>query len=125
MFVNPYVSAQNSLKQVKDDWNNDFAEKELYCNHCGTSLSEFLNTGFVGCSECYKTFYNYLRDFALDVHGRCMHTGKMPSKEATKAAKKREINKLLEQEEQAVSKRDYILADQLKKRREQLLEEIK
>lgn len=125
MFVNPYISAQNNLKQVKDDWNNDFAEKELYCDCCGTSLSEFLNSGFVGCSECYKTFYNYLRDFTLDVHGRSVHTGKMPSKEATKAAKKREINKLLEQENQAAKNRDYILANQLQKRREQLMEEIK
>ena len=50
--------------------------------------------------------------------------GKVPSKEATKAAKKREIARLFEQEQKAAQNRDYILANQLKERRERLAEEI-
>lgn len=125
MFINPLISTQNNLEQVKQDWNSDFGKTEtLVCRKCNTTLDEFLNTGFVGCFECYKTFYPYLKDFAIDVHGRCVHTGKVPSKEATKFAKKREISRLFEQEQLAVQKRDYILANQLKERRERLAEEI-
>ncbi len=125
MFINPLISAQNNLQQVKQDWNSDFNQTEtLVCRKCGTTLDDFLHTGFVGCYECYKTFYPYLKDFAIDVHGRCVHTGKVPSKEATKAAKKREIARLFEQEQKAAQNRDYILANQLKERRERLAEEI-
>lgn len=125
MFINPLISAQNNLQQVKQDWNSDFNQTEtLFCRKCGTTLDDFLHTGFVGCFECYKTFYPYLKDFAIDVHGRCVHTGKVPSKEATKAAKKREIARLFEQEQKAAQNRDYILANQLKERRERLAEEI-
>lgn len=125
MFINPLISAQNNLQQVKQDWNSDFNQTEtLVCRKCGTTLDDFLHTGFVGCFECYKTFYPYLKDFAIDVHGRCVHTGKVPSKEATKAAKKREIARLFEQEQKAAQNRDYILANQLKERRERLAEEI-
>ena len=125
MFINPLISAQNNLQQVKQDWNSDFNQTEtLVCRKCGTTLDDFLHTGFVGCFECYKTFYPYLKDFAIDVHGRCVHTGKVPSKEAKKAAKKREIARLFEQEQKAAQNRDYILANQLKERRERLAEEI-
>ena len=125
MFINPLISAQNNLQQVKQDWNSDFNQTEtLVCRKCGTTLDDFLHTGFVGCFECYKTFYPYLKDFAIDVHGRCVHTGKVPSKEATKAAKKREIARLFEQEQKAAQNRDYILANKLKERRERLAEEI-
>ncbi len=124
MFVNPLIKTQNNLSKVKQDWNNDFGQKIVVCNRCGTTLDDFLNTGFVGCSDCYKAFYSDLKDFSLDVHGRCVHTGKVPSKEATKASKKREIARIVEEEKKAVAVQDYILANQLKTRRERLMEEI-
>lgn len=124
MFVNPLIKTQNNLSKVKQDWNNDFGQKSIVCNRCGTTLDDFLNTGFVGCSDCYKAFYAYLKDFSLDVHGRCVHTGKVPSKEATNASKKREIARIVEEEKKAVAVQDYILANQLKTRRERLMEEI-
>lgn len=126
MFVNPLVSTQNKLNQVKQEWNNDFGRSQqvLACNKCKTTLDDFLNTGFVGCADCYRTFYAYLKDFSIDVHGRCVHSGKIPSKEVTKTAKKREIARILQEEQIAVSNQDYILADQLKQKRERLAEEI-
>lgn len=126
MYINPLTSAKNNLSQVKQDWNNDFGNSQnvIVCKKCGTTLDDFFNTGFVNCADCYKSFYPYLKDFALDVHGRCVHTGKVPSKEATKASKKREIARLIEQEKKAVACQDYILANQIKQRRERLAEEI-
>lgn len=38
--------------------------KVKVCPQCGTSLSQFLNTGLVGCAHCYEAFgeeiWNYL-----------------------------------------------------------------
>jgi len=124
---NPYENALNNLSGAIRDFNEDERERSraVYCPVCLTQLESFLNTGFVGCSDCYKTFYSYLRDFCLDVHGRYVHIGKVPSKETTKLAKKREIIKLEELEEQAALKKDYILAQEYKKRRQQLMEDLK
>lgn len=125
MFVNPLISTQNNLSQIKQDWNNDFGRTQVVCcQHCKTTLDDFLNTGFVGCADCYHTFYPYLKDFSLDVHGRCVHMGKIPSKEVTKTAKKREIARILKEEQIAVGNCDYILANQLKQKRERLEKEI-
>ena len=31
-------------------------EKQLICENCKTTFDEFLNTGKIGCANCYKTF---------------------------------------------------------------------
>ena len=127
MFQTPYENAKYNLEAQKQEWEKDFAMSHPVktCKRCLTTLDSFLNSGFVGCSECYNTFYSYLREFALDVHGRSAHTGKIPSKELSKASKKREAMKLLELEKEAVANSDYLLADEYKKKRVQLMEEIR
>ena len=33
------------------------------CENCGYDFNEFLRTGFLGCSECYKAFNNELERY--------------------------------------------------------------
>ena len=112
----PYENALNSLDNVKNQWNNDFnkPKQTLVCKTCGTSLDDFLTTGFVGCANCYKVFRDSMQEFALDIHGRSAHVGKVPKIEATKAAKRREIEKLSHLEQSAAASKNYILAEQYK-----------
>lgn len=114
----PYQNVLNSLDNEKSQWRNDFSQSSqtqtLYCPNCNTSLDDFLTTGFFGCANCYQVFRNYLQEFALDIHGRSVHTGKVPKIEATKAAKRREIERLSHLEESAALNKNYILAEQYK-----------
>ena len=123
----PYENAVNSLNYQKNQWNSDFNHHNqvLLCKNCGTSLDDFLTTGFVGCANCYNTFRDYLQEFVLDIHGRSMHKGKVPKVEASKAAKRREIERLKKLEESAASNKNYIMAEQYKNQIIVLEEEIR
>lgn len=53
------------------------------CNICKTKLSEFLKTGNVGCSNCYKVFSEELAPIIENTQGaNVVHTGKTYNKEA-------------------------------------------
>ena len=48
------------------------------CDTCGMEYSRFKKIGRVGCSDCYKYFYNELRPVLSKIQGRLEHTGKVP-----------------------------------------------
>ena len=45
------------------------------CPYCGTSYSEILQTGFVGCAKCYQEI-DELKDAVNDLYGNKKHKGK-------------------------------------------------
>jgi len=49
------------------------------CSVCGATASEVSKSGFVGCSECYKTFAALLDPYITKIHGKAVHRGRMPS----------------------------------------------
>ena len=52
------------------------AGQETTCPGCGASLKDFRETGRLGCSECYSTFEEPLRELLRRLHGSTHHTGK-------------------------------------------------
>ncbi len=52
----------------------------LRCPCCGAAFSDIAESGKVGCSECYKTFYNELLPYLKRVHGSTKHAGRIPNK---------------------------------------------
>jgi len=45
------------------------------CPTCGATLSDFRETGRLGCAECYRTFETALRDLLRRLHGSSRHLG--------------------------------------------------
>lgn len=45
------------------------------CPSCGATLSDFRESGRLGCAECYRTFESPLRDVLRRVHGASRHIG--------------------------------------------------
>ena len=128
MFFNPFDTTTNELLRLKEELDNEFYGQRrtvIACKHCNTTLQDFLDTGFVGCMKCYEVFQRYAEDVALDIHGRIGHVGKVPKQEFSKTAKKRELERLLREEDIAVKNRDYRYADELKNRIDRLREELK
>ena len=122
----PFDNAINTLSKTMQDFSDDWMpRREIYCKSCGTSLSSFLDTGFVGCSDCYDAFRSNAIQLAADIHGRVQHVGKVPKSETTKAAKKRELERLIAEKDRAVKSEDYIRADELKSQIARLREELK
>ena len=49
---------------------------EQRCPKCGNTFGDIVRSGKVGCSECYKTFYDKLLPSIQRIHGRIKHNGK-------------------------------------------------
>ena len=90
----------------------------MRCPCCNASFSEIAQSGKVGCSECYKTFYSELLPYLKRVHGSTQHAGKVPNKapltvkpkEDTVATLRARLNELVREEnfEEAAIVRDKI-----------------
>lgn len=50
------------------------------CSVCGSTFSDIAESGRVGCSECYKAFYEELLPYLKRVHGGTKHAGRVPNK---------------------------------------------
>ena len=48
------------------------------CPTCKTLLSQFYNTGMLGCPDCYKAFEREINIALKKVQGRTSHVGKTP-----------------------------------------------
>ncbi len=126
MFYSPFENATNNLKSLKEPMMQEellFSE-DLTCKCCKTRLSDFLETGYVGCAECYKLFEKDVMQMLYQFHKAVKHTGKKPDRVISKAKKQQEIEKLLKMQAEASANEDYILAQQIKEKVEQLRREI-
>lgn len=45
------------------------------CPRCGATLSDFRESGRLGCAECYRAFEGALRDLLRRLHGASRHLG--------------------------------------------------
>ena len=43
----------------------DVEENERFCENCNTSLTDILNSGEVGCYNCYIAFREEIRNYYL------------------------------------------------------------
>lgn len=50
------------------------------CNLCGLTFRNIMSLGKVGCTDCYKTFREELRDTIRSIHGTAKHAGLTPER---------------------------------------------
>jgi protein arginine kinase activator len=46
------------------------------CSYCGSSFNDIINSGKVGCANCYEKFDDRLAPSIEKLHGRTKHVGK-------------------------------------------------
>lgn len=84
------------------------------CGCCKMTFEEFLNSGRLGCSECYDTFASRLLNPLKQIHGSYQHTGKVPERMGGELKKTRKIEKLENELKQAVSEQNFEKAAELR-----------
>lgn len=126
MFPSPFENVSTELSKIKDSISQEklFFSEDLTCKRCKTRLSDLLETGYVGCADCYKLFEKDLTQMLYDFHKAVKHTGKKPEKVVSKALKQQEIEKLLKMQAEASANEDYILAQSIKEKVEALRREL-
>ncbi len=81
--------------------------KTKRCPVCDLSYNEFMSTGKLGCSECYKTFEYQLDEVLRQLHRNPVHTGKIPFNLKSKLSKKKMIENLKKELQAAVKAEEY------------------
>lgn len=70
----------------------------VVCSECGTPLSNYMDTGFVGCEHCYDAFKDALDKTINRLQPGARHAGKVPGgtpKEAAQNATVSDLNQKL------------------------------
>ena len=94
--------------------------EEKTCPQCGMTYSRLQKTGKMGCAKCYDTFRTPIEETIRQVHGRAVHTGKLPSRCAGELKQKKRYEELKREIASAVSEEDYEKAARLHKELKEL-----
>lgn len=125
MFYSPFDNTADELTKLKES----FAEEKLFfeelsCPYCKTRVSDLLETGYVGCANCYNVFSSELIDLIYNYQKSMRHVGKKPDRVASRAKKQNQIEELLKQQQAASANEDFLLAQSIKEQIEKLRSEL-
>ncbi len=94
------------------------SSEQSCCTQCGKTLKEIVQSGLVGCPNCYTTFYERLLPSIQRIHGKTSHVGKVAARGSAAHRIERERERLRAELEEAVIKQEFErcaqLRDQLK-----------
>jgi protein arginine kinase activator len=99
-------------------------DKDIKCNNCGMTYSEFKQLGKFGCPNCYEAFREKITPLFKQIHGHESHIGKIPKRAGGVIGVKKEINKLKNQLDNCVEKEEFEKAAELRDKIKELQEEI-
>lgn len=99
---------------LDDFWGHFFAEPSLRtaadsvrCEGCGHSFREIAESGKAGCPTCYSTFYDRLLPSIQRIHGKTVHTGKVPSAGGKEAQRDQELVHLRKELDECIAQQKY------------------
>lgn len=99
-FLGAGVAAMNSLAGVDR------------CTNCGSSFNDIVNSGRIGCADCYDKFEDKLEPSIRKIHGKTKHIGKFitysdDEKKAEEKPQVSELDSLKEQLKTAISEQRF------------------
>jgi protein arginine kinase activator len=77
------------------------------CETCGLEYTEFMNTGFLGCSDCYSQFAGRLGPLIGKIHGHTRHTGKVPRRTGKAVRARQELESLRKELRMLIEAEEY------------------
>lgn len=87
------------------------------CKTCNIAYSDFAQTGFFGCSDCYASFRQRLDPLLRRIHGATTrHTGKVPQKAGSALRTRKEIDTLRMELKRLILNEEYEKAAQVRDR---------
>ena len=122
-FIKQEVGFDNLFSALASPFFGAFSapKKNASCS-CGTTLNEYLETGFLGCPECYNTFQNEILSSVQRLQKDTTHIGKVPG--TMLSDDERKYSELLKAREDAVAREDYekasVINEQMKEIKQKL-----
>jgi len=107
---------------VETDDSVPTAEAEP-CPFCGTTATEFRESGRLGCSQCYSHFELQLRKLLRRVHGSTHHSGKLYLNEGSEIGDRlARLSSMRRRLQRAIETEDFEAAAELRDRIHELEE---
>ncbi len=132
-FINQELTLGSLLSTILGNYYNNSSqgaeppEKELHCDGCGMTFSEFMREGRFGCAKCYDSFEKVLEKSIKNIQGSDTHTGKKPKGFETGTQKLvkelSDLDKLSIQLQDAIEKEEFEEAAKLRDRIRQIKKE--
>lgn len=101
--------------------NQSKSENETTCPYCGSTLKNFLDSGYLGCPYCFEIFRKEIKDYIIEFERDTIHKGKMPHKFATLYLMKKEISYLRNRLKKLLLSEKYEEAERIKRKLEKLI----
>lgn len=103
----------------KQEYPNNFI-----CSECGTTYDYFKKVGRLGCNNCYIEFKEKMNPLVRKIHGNTLHTGKVPKRTGGIIRKRRELQQLKLQLNDAINKQEFEKAAELRDKINELNRQI-
>ena len=97
----------NIFKVLGEDIKNIDDLKERQCSNCNMTYSQIINSGKIGCPQCYVDFQDELKELFKSMYGRENHIGKIPSKSVERIKEDQLIENLEARLEKAIISEDF------------------
>lgn len=102
---------------------NSLSARTIQCEKCGSTFNDIIESGKIGCAECYSKFYEKLLPSLQRIHGKTRHEGKIPNRIAVEEdTSKAQLLKLEEELKAAVEAQNYETAALLRDRIKEIKE---
>lgn len=84
------------------------------CRNCGLRFTDIVNSGKLGCSECYSVFEDELEPSLRRLQANSEHNGKIPARNGEKTLIKKQIEKLKLSLQEAIAAEQYEKAAEIR-----------
>lgn len=98
------------------------SSRTIRCEKCGNTFNDIVNSGKIGCADCYSTFYDKLLPSLQRIHGKTRHEGKNPTIIKAEVTNVNPIEDLEEQLRIAIDEQNFEKAAQLRDKINELKE---
>lgn len=89
-------------------------DPSLQCDVCGFTPADFKKTGRFGCPHCYDTFRDILEPMLANMHKDVVHRGKVPERALARMSRKRRLDQLESDLQEAIKLENYEEAARLR-----------
>ncbi len=94
---------------------SSLSSRTIHCEKCGNTFNDIVNSGKLGCADCYTTFYDKLLPSLQRIHGKTRHEGKNPKIIKTEVANHVNVLEQLEKElKAAIEQQNFEKAAELR-----------
>lgn len=90
------------------------ADPALQCEVCGMTPADFKKSGRFGCPHCYEAFHEILDPMLANMHKDTVHRGKVPERALARLSRKRRLDQLESDLQEAIRDENYEEAARLR-----------